>query len=117
MSDLIRVVDQEIWTRIGVTDEERAHPQRLLITLEMEVADIQQSAATDDISHTVNYFDVAQDVLKFASGSRRKLIETFVEDLATGLLADYPMKKIRIILKKFVLPKAAHVSIEIERGP
>jgi len=115
MSDLIRVVDLEIWTRIGVPEEERAQPQRLLVTLEMSVESFSQAAAADDISHTVNYFDVAQYVRKFAAERPRKLIETFVEDLAQSLLASFSIKKIRLEIKKFILPDAAYVSVEIER--
>ena len=117
MSDLIRVVDQELWTRIGVTDEERAQLQRLLISLDMYVPDIQDAASTDDIFHAVDYFAVVEAVLKFAGINRRKLIETFAEDLASELLGTYPIERIRIVLKKFILPKAAYVSIEIEREP
>ncbi len=37
MSDLIRVVDLEVYANIGVPDAERRTPQRLLISLELSV--------------------------------------------------------------------------------
>jgi FolB domain-containing protein len=115
MSDLIRVVDLEIRTRIGVPEEERAEPQRLLVTLEMHVADFAPAAANDDLRRTVDYFEVAQYIENFAGKRERKLLETFAEELAHDLLATFPIKKIRLEIKKFILPHAAHVSVEIER--
>ena len=115
MSDLIRIVDLEVWTRIGVPDEERAHPQRLLVNLEMRVGDFSKAAASDDIARTVNYFDVAQYISNFAGECPRKLLERFAEELAAGLINAFPIKKIRLEVKKFILPNAHHIAVEIER--
>jgi FolB domain-containing protein len=115
MSDLIRIVDLEVWTHIGVPDEERAQPQRLLINLEMRVGDISKAAAEDDIARTVNYFDVAQYITNFAQECPRKLLERFAEELADGLLGAFPIKKLRLEVKKFILPNAHHIAVEIER--
>jgi dihydroneopterin aldolase len=115
MSDLIRIVDLEVWTRIGVPEEERAQPQRLLLNLEMRVAGFAKAAATDDIELTVNYFEVAQYITNFAAECPRKLIERFAEQLADGLLNAFPIKKLRLEIKKFILPNAHHIAVEIER--
>jgi 7,8-dihydroneopterin aldolase/epimerase/oxygenase len=115
MSDLIRVVDLEIHTRIGVPGEERAQPQRLLVTLEMSVGNVSAAAATDDIGQTVDYFTVAQEVKKFADTTSCKLIETFAEKLACRLLDQFRIGKIRLELKKFILKETAYVSVVIER--
>ena len=115
MSDLIRVVDLEVWSRIGVPDEERAQPQRLLVTLEMRVDDFSHAAARDDIRRTVDYFLVAQEIKKFAEEKPRRLLETFAEELAQELLAAFSMKTVRLEIKKFILPNAAYVSVCIER--
>jgi FolB domain-containing protein len=115
MSDLIRIIDLEVWTRIGVPDEERAQPQRLLINLEMRVAGFAKAAASDDIARTINYFDVAQYITNFANECPRKLLERFAEELAGGLLNAFPIKKLRLEVKKFILPNAHHISVEIER--
>jgi dihydroneopterin aldolase len=115
MSDLIRIVDLEVWARIGVPDEERALPQRLLVTLEMRVDGFHDAAASDDVSLTVNYVDVAQYVRGFATERPRKLLEAFAEDLADGLLGAFLIKRLRLEIKKFVLPNTNHVAVEIER--
>jgi len=115
MSDLIHVVDLEVWTRIGVPDEERAQAQRLLLSLEMTVADFGPAARLDDVMLTVNYFDVTQRVKVFAAGRPRKLLETLAEELAADLLARFRIEKLRLKIKKFILPDAKWVGVEIER--
>ena len=48
MSDLIRIVDLEVFAHLGVTEEERREAQRLLISLEMTVASFTHAAKTDE---------------------------------------------------------------------
>jgi dihydroneopterin aldolase len=115
MSDLIRVVDLETWSRLGVPEEERARPQRLLVTLEIETAEFSRAAAEDDIGRTVDYFQVAQYIKSFAGEKPRQLLETFAEELARDLLGAFPIRRLRLEIKKFILPDAAHVSVQIER--
>jgi dihydroneopterin aldolase len=115
MSDLIRIADLEAWTRLGVPNEERAKPQMLLVTLTMTVDDIGPAARTDDVRLTINYADVATKVKDFAAARPRRLLETFAAELADELLAAFPIRHLRLEVKKFVLPDARHVAVEIER--
>jgi len=57
----ISIVDLEVFYQVGVTDEERAKPQRLLITVEMDL-DFSTAALSDRLEKTINYFDVAQEL-------------------------------------------------------
>src|SRR5271156_6407341 len=76
MSDLIRVVDLEVFAHIGVPDAERREPQRLLISLEMSVDSFSHAAGTDNVAWTVNYADVVQHVKNLVAKRARKLLET-----------------------------------------
>jgi FolB domain-containing protein len=116
MSDLIRIVDLEVQTRIGVPEEERAQPQRLLVTLEMQVNDFGQAAEADDVALTVNYFDVVERVKSFAAKKPRKLLETFAEELASELLEAFRIHRLNLEVKKFILTETRYVSAVIERG-
>jgi dihydroneopterin aldolase len=116
MSDLIRIVDLEVHAHIGVPEEERREPQRLLITLEMTVATITHAARTDELSRTINYHDVALRVKSLATKRPRKLIETLAEEIATEVLKTYPIQKLTIEVKKFILPDTHCVSVKIERS-
>lgn len=115
MSDLIRIVDLEVQAHIGVPDAERAQVQKLLISVEMSVESFTHAAATDNLSKTVNYFDVAQHVKSFVAGHHRKLLETLAEQLAADLLKNFAIKKLTLEIKKFILPDARWVSVEITR--
>jgi len=115
MSDLIRIVDLEVHTHIGVPDEERARLQRLLISLDLTVDCIAKAAITDDVTKTVNYYDVAQQVKDLAAQKSRRLLETFAEELATDLLASYPIKSLTLEIKKFILSDTKYVSVKIDR--
>jgi len=116
MSDLIRVIDLEIFAHIGVPDAERRDPQRLLISLEMSVDSFSHAAGTDNLAWTINYDDVVQHVKNLAAKRARKLLETLVEEMASDLLKTFPIKKITLEIKKFVLPDTRYVSVKIERA-
>ena len=47
-SDMIVIRELEVWYRVGVPEEERASPQRLLLTIEM-IHDFEAASATDDL--------------------------------------------------------------------
>ena len=115
MSDLIRIVDLEVMAHIGVPDEERRAPQRLLISLEMDVASFAEAAKTDDLSRTVNYYEVAQRVKNIAGQRPRKLLEALAEEIAAEILRTYPVQKLVLEIKKFILPDAKFVAVRIER--
>jgi 7,8-dihydroneopterin aldolase/epimerase/oxygenase len=115
MSDLIRVVDLEVYSLIGVPDAERNDPQRLLISLEMSIESFSHAAGTDNLAWTINYVDVVERVKHLAARRARKLLETLAEELAADLLKSFPIKKITLEIKKFVLPDAQYASVKIER--
>ena len=116
MSDLIRVVDLEVFARIGVPDSERREPQRLLISLELTIDSFPHAAGTDNVAWTVNYADVVQHVKTLTAKRARKLLETLAEELAFDLLKTFPIKKVGLEIKKFVLPDTRYVSVKIERA-
>ena len=49
----ITIVDLEVYYCVGVTDEERAKPQRLLLTVDMNF-DFSSAAVSDRIERTIN---------------------------------------------------------------
>jgi dihydroneopterin aldolase len=74
MLDLIRIVDLEIWSTIGVPDEEREKPQRLLVDLELRVKDIGPASMTDNVKLTIDYAVVTQRIKTMAEARPRRLI-------------------------------------------
>ena len=116
MSDLIRVVDLEVFAHIGVPDAERRDKQRLLISLELTVDSFVHAAGTDNVAWTVNYADVVQHVKDVTAKRQRKLLETLAEELAADLLKAFSIRKVGLEIKKFILPETQYVSVKLSAG-
>jgi len=110
----IRIVDLEVAYRVGVPDAERAQPQRLLLTVELG-RDFAAAAATDDLSKTIDYYAVAQRLLRFGEGRSWRLIETLATDIADMLLAEFAPDAVNVEVKKFVIPEARHVAVSLTK--
>jgi dihydroneopterin aldolase len=114
MSDWLTIHRLRLWCHIGVPEEERARPQMLEATLRFKV-DAAAAAAGDDLARTVNYFEVAQRAKAIAASHPRQLIETLAEDLASGLMADFGLPRIEVVLRKFILPDTECVELVVGR--
>ncbi len=111
----IRLVDLEVFYRVGVPDAERAQPQRLLLTVEMQL-DVTRAAACDDIAATIDYFALAQRLVNFGESRNWKLLETLANDIADTILADFQPECVSVEVKKFVIPQARYVSVCITKN-
>lgn len=110
----ITITDLEVQFRVGVPDEERAKPQRLLLCIEME-HDFSAAAATDDITATIDYFDVSQKIIALGAGRSWKLIEKLAHDLADLVLTGYRPTTVTVTVKKFPIPQAGQVSVSLTK--
>lgn len=112
--DAIHIEQLEIAARVGVPDEERAEPQRLVVSLTLwPVPDFKHLG--DELANTVNYASVARVVRELAATRRDKLIETLAHEIALELLREFPVRVLRVELRKFVIPAADHVAVIITR--
>ena len=110
----ISIVDLEVSYRVGVPDAERAQPQRLMLTVEMEY-DFSKAAKTDSIADTIDYFAVSQLLLKFGEGKSWKLIEKLATDIADTILSEFKPQSVTVEVKKFVIPQTRCVSVAMTR--
>jgi len=108
----IRIVDLEVRYCVGVTDVERAHPQRLLLTVDMNF-DFSSAAVSDRIERTINYQTVAEDLLRFGQGRSWKLVEKLADNIAERVLAEYKPQGVLVEVKKFSIPQARFVSVSL----
>jgi dihydroneopterin aldolase len=69
----------------------------------------------EDILRTVNYSAIADATQNVARRDSFKLIETLGGRLAAHLLATFPIQKVEIEVRKFVLPQAKFVSVNLTR--
>jgi FolB domain-containing protein len=110
MNSKISIVDLEVFYRVGVPDEERAKPQRLLLTVDMDV-DSSTAAKTDSIADTIDYFAVSQQLLKFGEGREWKLIEKLAAEIGDLVLAEFKPLSVTVEVKKFPIKEARYVSV------
>ena len=110
----ISIVDLEVFYRVGVPDAERAQPQRLLLTVELET-DFSAAAKSDSIADTIDYFAVTQRLLKFGEQREWKLIEKLAADIADTILAECKPQSVSVEVKKFIIPQARFVSVVLTK--
>lgn len=115
MTDCITLKDLEVHFRVGVPDEERRVPQRLLITIEI-YRDFSAAIATDDITSTTNYFAVSQRIKGLGEHREWKLIEKLAGDAAAVVLNEFGALRVRVEVKKFILPDTRYVSVTVDRS-
>ena len=108
------IVDLEVFYRVGVPAAERARPQRLLLTVEMD-CDFSAAAGSDNIRDTIDYFAVSQRLLKFGEGRSWKLIEKLAADLADVILAEFKPQSVTVEVKKFPIAQAQYVSVRVTK--
>jgi len=113
MSRII-IVDLEVFYCVGITEEERAKPQRLLLTIDMNT-DFSSAALSDRIEKTINYYTVAHKLLGFGKGRSWKLIEKLATNLADTVLSEYGPHSVTVEVKKFAIPEARFVAVSLTK--
>src|SRR5439155_24815998 len=114
-SDRIHIEQLEVFSRIGVPEEERATPQRLAVSISFWLYQ-EASALEDKIENTVNYSAVAEEAKSFVRDQSVNLIETLADRLAIHLLKTFPMQKVTVELRKFPLKDAKYVAATVTRA-
>ncbi len=111
----ITIADLEGQFCVGVSDDERAKPQRLLLTVDMNL-DFSTAAMSDRVERTINYQNVVDDLLRFGEGRSWKLLERLVSNIADSILSRYKPDSVLVEAKKFVIPQARYVSVSFAKS-
>jgi dihydroneopterin aldolase len=110
----ISIIDLEVFYHVGITDEERAEPQRLLISVDMEY-DFTSAAISGRINRTIDYYAVSQRILRLGDKRKWKLIETVATDIADKILSEFRPENVTVEVKKFIIPQARYVSVSLTK--
>ena len=103
----------EVMADIGFHDFEIGSPQRLLITIELWLADF-AAPEGDEAVYAWNYDYLKQEVVRIAQERRYNLQETLVHTLFQRIAAYRGVKAIRIkSMKPDVYPDADGVGVEV----
>lgn len=111
----IEIAELEIQSNVGVSENERRTPQKLAVTLRFQIGPPFGSLA-DEIGQTIDYSAVANEVRAVAASGSRRLIETLVAEIADCLMQRFPMARLEIELRKFILPNTRYVSARTARS-
>lgn len=114
MGDYILIEELELASHLGVPEWERAAAQRLTMTLKLEPRG-DFTALGDDLARTVDYAAVAQAAQAIARERPRQLLETLAEELALGILAQFPLHAVELTVRKYILPDTKAVAICLRR--
>lgn len=114
MKDEVRIKGLRLRCKIGVPKEERTDFQEI----EMDLTLIPTSGfpEKDEIAGTVDYAEVAQRVVELAGEGECLLIETLAQGVAEMILEDFAVERVRLELRKFILPETDWVGVALERG-
>jgi FolB domain-containing protein len=114
-TDQVHLEQLELNVRIGVTDDERAKPQRLLLNITIWPK-AEFNHLQDDIDKAVNYVGLCRSARELVEGREWRLIETVASGLASHLLATFELTTAEVEVRKFVLPKTEYVSATARRS-
>jgi dihydroneopterin aldolase len=114
MPDQICIHQLKLSARLGVTDAERAQPQPLTVNL-VCFPKAGCAALDDRIENAADYAAICARVEQVVALRPRNLLETVAEDIATALLARFPLAAVDIEVRKYVVPATDYVAIRIQR--
>ncbi|KAB2639346.1 MAG: dihydroneopterin aldolase [Verrucomicrobia bacterium] len=114
-ADVIEIRRLRVLTHIGVPDLERASAQALFITLRL-VPRQGFNGLADDLSRTLDYALVAEQITALAAARPRHLIETLALEIAEYLLAQHAVTRVAVTVEKVILPDTECVAVHLERG-
>lgn len=117
MIDRIAITGLRVQTRIGVSDEERAHPQTVIVDIGMNT-DVSTAAESDDVTDTVDYHRVASDVEAVVKTNEVRLLEALASRVAETVLAHEGVCAVAVEVRKEQPPidqDIAQVSVRVTR--
>lgn len=115
--DEIQLTGLTVFGRHGVFDHERENGQEFVIDLRLHLA-LAGAAASDDVTDTVHYGELAEKVAAVVGGEPVNLIETLAQRIADVTLEDERVQQVAVTVHKPHAPIAlsfSDVSVTILR--
>lgn len=116
-TDSITLTGIRVTAHHGVYDFERENGQDFVVDVTVW-ADLARASASDDVSKTIHYGELAEEVAEAARHNPVDLIETVAERIAGVVLAHEAAEKVRVTVHKPSAPISVpftDVSVQIER--
>jgi len=113
--DSVFIENLRLDCRVGVTDEERRRPQKVLLDVALSL-DLSRAAATKNVEDTVDYREAKRLVSEFVSGGEFVLLESLAEGVAALALDSFDVEKAVVRVRKEKYSAEPSVGIQVERG-
>ena len=109
------VKNLELEAVVGIHEHEKRSPQRLIISVDLNVAEDSQ-AHEDQLDKVVCYESIVGHIRSICGAGHVNLIETLAERIAESCLKDKRILAVRVRIEKpDIMQDCASVGIEIER--
>lgn len=112
--DRITVSRMKVPAHIGVTEDERAVPQPLLIDLDL-VVDLSAAGKSDELHDTVDYGRLVTEVAGLVRASRSQLLENLAESIARFACSLPRVERVTVAVAKESPPVTEDVEAIIVR--
>lgn len=112
--DAIIVRGLELPVHIGVPEAERAVWQTLSADLTLEMQSGFESI-DDELSETLDYEAVANEIKALAAARPRRLLETLAAEIVGAMLRHSKVASAEVELRKRILPQVDHVAVRMKR--
>lgn len=83
----------ELMLRIGVSEEERSQPQRIVIKIKLDISNIISSIQNDDINSTICYDTLLNMISNSIYSKEFKLVETLALEVNNLIKKQFPFIK------------------------
>ena len=115
MPDRIFVENLRLSCRIGLTEEERAHAQDVLVDVSLFLG-LARPGKSDDLKDSLDYREVTRRIGEFAMGREFNLLESFAEGVAAVSLDAFPVERVTVRARKAKYSGEPSIGVELERS-
>jgi 7,8-dihydroneopterin aldolase/epimerase/oxygenase len=119
VTDAIVLRGLRVDARVGVTDDERARPQTVVVDVDI-AADLSKAAASDDVGDTIDYGAAVSAIADAVRRSETRLLERLAADVASVLSRMDGVEAVTVEIRKASPPVSEDVEgigvrIEVSR--
>lgn len=116
--DRIEIEQIECAVRVGVPEQERSRPQRILVDVELEL-DLSSAAERDDLNETVDYRLLAEEIRRELESREFHLLEAVAGTVCRRVLSRQRVEAVTVVARKFpdvMRGLARSVSVHMKRS-
>lgn len=110
----LEIKDLSLLCFLGVTDLERAHPQKVYVSIRI-YGDFEASSVSDDINDTIDYVGIMNSIENLVAEKPFKLIERLAYEIRQTVLNACGDRLVEVsVVKPNVLRSAKHASFVLK---